>query len=222
MKLVPKNWDTFQHYRDRCPPWIKLHRDLLNDRAFITLPTASKALAPMMWLLASESRDGAFDASVEELEFRLRMPAKEIEAGIKALLEKGFFLDASTMLAPSLHDAIPEKSRAEQRQIRGRADKKALPRPENVSEQVWSDFLSQRKQLKADLTVTALEGIKREADKIGWSLEQALVECTVRGWRGFKADWIKEKTDGSSNRTGGVDRRSSLARAIDEGLDLLG
>ena len=100
--------------------------------------------------------------------------------------------------------------------------KTAIERPGNVSEQVWSDFLSQRKQLKADLTVTALEGIKREADKIGWSLEQALVECTVRGWRGFKADWIKEKTDGSSNRTGGVDRRSSLARAIDEGLDLLG
>lgn len=109
MKLIPKNWSAFQHYRDRCPPWIKLHRDLLNDRAFIMLPTASKALAPMLWLLASESRDGSFDASTAELEFRLRMPLDEIEEGINALILSGFFLDASTMLAPCLQDAIPER-----------------------------------------------------------------------------------------------------------------
>lgn len=109
MRLTPKNWSTFQHYRDRCPPWIKLHRDLLNDRAFIMLPTASKALAPLMWLLASESKDGSFDASIEELEFRLRMPADEIRVGIKALLNSGLFLNASTMLAPCLQDAIPER-----------------------------------------------------------------------------------------------------------------
>jgi hypothetical protein len=37
MKLIPKNWGKFQHYKDRCPPWIKLHRDLLNDREFLHL-----------------------------------------------------------------------------------------------------------------------------------------------------------------------------------------
>ena len=109
LRLVPKNWDTFQHYRDRCPPWIKLHRDLLNDRAFIMLPTASKALAPLLWLLASESRDGSFNASLQELEFRLRMSSDDITSGLKSLIEAGFFLDASTMLAPCLQDAIPER-----------------------------------------------------------------------------------------------------------------
>ena len=108
MKLVPKNWGLFQHYKDRCPPWIKLHRDLLNDRKFICLPTASKALAPLLWLLASESKDGVFDASVPELEFRLRMTTEEIEVGLTGLICNGFFLDASTMLAPCLRPAIPE------------------------------------------------------------------------------------------------------------------
>jgi hypothetical protein len=111
MKLIPKNWSLFQHYKDRCPPWIKLHRDLLNNRDFICLPTASKALAPMMWLLASESKNGIFDASIAELEFRLRMPASEIKIGIKSLIEKGFFIDADTLLAPCLHDATPETER---------------------------------------------------------------------------------------------------------------
>ena len=69
---------------------------------------------------------------------------------------------------------------------------KALPRPESVSEQVWMDFVSQRKKLKADITQTALAGISREAAKAGWTLEAALTECTVRGWRGFKADWVNK------------------------------
>jgi len=69
---------------------------------------------------------------------------------------------------------------------------KALPRPESVSEQVWADFVSQRKKLKADITATGLSGIAREAAKAGWTLEAALTECTVRGWRGFKADWVTQ------------------------------
>ena len=108
MNLVPKNWVVFQHYKNRRPPWIKLHRELLENRDFITLPLASKALAPLLWLLASESSDGIFDATTEELSFRLRMSEKEVESGLKPLIQKGFFLDASTMLAPCLQLATPE------------------------------------------------------------------------------------------------------------------
>lgn len=102
MRLVPKNWDSFQHYKDRNPPWIKLHKGLLNDRAYTRLPLASKALAPLMWLLASESKDGSFDADVEELTFRLRMTDKEVNQGLPPLIRAGFFVevsDASAVLA---------------------------------------------------------------------------------------------------------------------------
>lgn len=145
MRLVPKNWAVFQHYKDRCPPWIKLHRDLLNDRKFIGLPTASKALAPLLWLLASENKDGVFDASVDELEFRLRMTAKEITTGLEALLHNGFFLDASTMLAPCLRDAIPE-AEAEQSRDRSETEAKGEQKratrlnPESALTQEWIDF----------------------------------------------------------------------------------
>lgn len=108
MKLIPKNWVKFQHYKDRNPPWIKLHRDLLIDKEFMRLPLASKALAPMLWLLASEDINGVFDADFDQLEFRLRLSQKELEAGLKPLIDNGFFLDAITMLAPCLQDAIPE------------------------------------------------------------------------------------------------------------------
>lgn len=109
MLLQPKNWVHFQHYKDRCPPWIKLHRDLLNDRDFICLPLASKALAPMMWLLASESKDGTFEGSLDELVFRLRITEKEYNDGVKPLIDKGFFIVASGVLAECLQVAIPER-----------------------------------------------------------------------------------------------------------------
>lgn len=65
--------------------------------------------------------------------------------------------------------------------------------PINVQEQVWSDFLALRKAKKAPMTVTALAGIKREADKANWDLNKAISECVSRGWIGFKAEWVEVK-----------------------------
>lgn len=111
---LPRKWDEFQHYKNRRPPWVKLHRALLDDREYQRLPVASRALAPMLWLLASESDDGTFDASIGELTFRLRQPAKDIEAGLKALVNAGFFTVvrvASGALADRPQLAVPEESR---------------------------------------------------------------------------------------------------------------
>lgn len=111
MRLRPKNWSEFQHYKDRSPPWIKLHNGLLDDRAFNALPLASMALAPLLWLIASASKDGSFDGSAEEIAFRLRWKVKNVEDGLSALIASGFFVvvqDASEPLAECLHVAAPE------------------------------------------------------------------------------------------------------------------
>ena len=118
MILKPKNWAVFQHYKDRCPPWIKLHRDLLNDRVYMCLPLASKALAPLLWLLASESKDGTFDGSVDELVFRLHITPHDYEEGIKPLISKGFFIVASEVLADSYQLAIPETETERERETK--------------------------------------------------------------------------------------------------------
>ena len=191
MLLRPKNWDKFQHYKDRCPPWIKLHRDLLNDREFACLPLASKALAPLLWLLASESKDGSFDASVDELVFRLRFKAVDVESGLKPLIDKGFFIVASGVLAECLQPAIPETERETEAETKTKKKTAAVAAPpEGVSQSVWEDFLQLRKAKKAPMTNAALAGIMREAEKAKWTLEQALTQCCMRGWTGFKADWV--------------------------------
>jgi hypothetical protein len=111
MTLIPKNWASHQHYKNRLPPWIKLHRELLNDRDFMCLPLASKAIAPLLWLLASESETGQFSGDIQELSFRLRMTEKEIEEGLKPLINKGFFVGDSTVLADCQQLATPETER---------------------------------------------------------------------------------------------------------------
>lgn len=50
-----KNFEKFQHYKDRAPPWIKLYNGLLEDYEFGGLPDASKMHLIAIWLLASRS-----------------------------------------------------------------------------------------------------------------------------------------------------------------------
>lgn len=52
-----KNFDKFQHYKDRSPPWIKLYNELLDDYDFGQLPDASKWHLVAIWLLASRSNN---------------------------------------------------------------------------------------------------------------------------------------------------------------------
>lgn len=72
----------------------------------------------------------------------------------------------------------------------------ALSRPEEIPEPVWQGFLQLRKAKRAPLSLTALEGIKREADKAGITLADAMSTCCNRGWTGFKADWLNTPSFG--------------------------
>ena len=86
-----KSWEDHQHYKDRAPPWIKLHRALLDDFGFHCLPVASRALAPMLWLLASEN-EGVVNCDPAFLAFRLRMDKAEAVAAVKPLIDNGWLI----------------------------------------------------------------------------------------------------------------------------------
>jgi uncharacterized protein YdaU (DUF1376 family) len=88
---------------------------------------------------------------------------------------------------------------------------KAINPPAGVSEDVWKDFCQHRKTLRAAITQTAVDGIDREARKAGWSLEAALRECIVRGWRGFKAEWVNKPLSAKQDAEA---KKQELADAI--------
>lgn len=112
MTYAVKDWPRFQHYHGRRPPWIKLYRDLLDNFDFLTMQVASIALAPLLWLLASESDDGTFPGDADRLAFRLHRPTKEIAAALQELEQRGFIVrckqDASGVLAERKQSACLE------------------------------------------------------------------------------------------------------------------
>ena len=70
-----KNWNKFQHFKDRKPPWVKLYRDLLDDIDWHELDAQASKVLVMLWLIASEE-DGNIPAT-KTLAFRLRMTEKQ-------------------------------------------------------------------------------------------------------------------------------------------------
>lgn len=51
--ICVRNWYSFQHYKDRNPPWIKLYNELLDDYEFDSLSDAAKGHLICIWMLAS-------------------------------------------------------------------------------------------------------------------------------------------------------------------------
>ena len=104
------NFDKFQHYKDRRPPWIKLYNDTLSDYEFCKLPDASKAHLIAIWLLASRYNN-KIPADAEWL--KAQISAHE-NVDLLALADAGFIeLDqaCSEMLAERKQSADTETER---------------------------------------------------------------------------------------------------------------
>lgn len=106
-----RNWEQFQHYKDRNPPWIKLHFALLSSEDWVTLDDASKLLAVVCMLIASRNNGMVPNnpAYLKRVAYLDRLPK------LKPLIDCGFLenvqADDSALQAPDsgpLADARPE------------------------------------------------------------------------------------------------------------------
>lgn len=106
------NLTKHQHYKERRPPWIKLHRTVLESYGFGKLDDASKWLALGVVLLASEG-DNCIPMDPEWIAKRLQM---HNSPNFDALLSVGFIErceGAIGVLADEQHDDMPEADTAE-------------------------------------------------------------------------------------------------------------
>jgi uncharacterized protein YdaU (DUF1376 family) len=65
--------------------------------------------------------------------------------------------------------------------------------PDGISQSVWDEFVKHRKSKKAQVTQLVIDGIQKEAEIAGFTLEDALKEIVLRNWQSFKADWVVQK-----------------------------
>ena len=107
-----KNWSKFQHFKDRTPPWIKLHRNILEQRDINSLSDSSFRVLVCVWLLAAEDEEqkGTIP-SVEDIAFRLRLPESKIS---KALQELSAFMEQDDIdLISGQYQSVPPETEAE-------------------------------------------------------------------------------------------------------------
>jgi len=143
MRYKIKKWSDYQHYKDRCPPWIKLHHALLTSEVWVMSNDATRTLAVACMLLASrnDDNDGTFNGDPEYIK---RFAYLNTKPDFKPLIELGFIeclQDAST----ALDKCNTEQSREEQSRADVPAKKSSkntsIPKDFSVSEQVklWAE-----------------------------------------------------------------------------------
>lgn len=104
--LRVKNWEKFQHYKKRDPPWIKLHRSILSDPDFVSMPESAQYELVRVWLLAS-SRQGVVSSRQDLVR---KMSGLRRLRYWKLFIKRGFlFEDASILQAHCKQDAIAER-----------------------------------------------------------------------------------------------------------------
>ena len=113
--LRVRNWERYQHYRDRNPPWIKLYRDLLTSRDWVAMNDASRVLVITSMLLASSTDcgDGIFPADPE---FVQRVAFLNAPPDFGPLIKSGFLkpCDEDGELIPvEEEEIVPEKPKKE-------------------------------------------------------------------------------------------------------------
>jgi hypothetical protein len=95
--LIVPQWDRFQHYHDRNPPWIKLYTKLLSNPEFLNLTCAERGLLMTIWI-AYASNSGRLTYKQLSTCCRARFGLPQV----MSLNHAGFLhWSASTPLAPS-------------------------------------------------------------------------------------------------------------------------
>jgi DNA-binding MarR family transcriptional regulator len=170
MKLIPKDWNELQQYKDRKPLWIKLHRDLLNDFSYSSVQIGTKATLPLLWLLACEYDDGIIDVSIEEISFRIHIDTKTLDKAIKELIECGFFTIVQDCTEP--YENVP---REETEKRREETEKKT-----EVATKVAHHLLFNIRSLNPDFKQPSINTWANDIDKavrLDNRTEEQLINC---------------------------------------------
>jgi hypothetical protein len=133
-----RNWQKFQHYKNRRPPWTKLHFALLSSRDWIKSSDSERLLMVVCMLISSQSEymDGRFDADSSYIGTVAHLDNKP---NFQPLIDMGFLVEvASTAQANAriVHaKAEPEKRREEERRDRGEKAAHKPRVPHNLSDE---------------------------------------------------------------------------------------
>lgn len=160
--LSVRNWESFQHYKDRNPPWIKLHRSLLNDYEFACLQDASKLHLMLIWLLASQMNN-EIPSDPDYLKRALHLAETP---DLNELIDKGFLVcsqSASETLAGRKQSAMLETERETEKNIRANETKSETKKDNPLFADFWSCYPKKVNKKKSAVAFNRLSVTKQQA-----------------------------------------------------------
>ena len=186
MRYRIKNWSEYQHYKDRCPPWIKLHHSLLTSEIWVIGSDQTRVLAIACMLLASRNsdNDGTFNADSEYIR---RFAYLNTKPDFKQLIEYGFIelvQDASTMLARCNTETETE-TETEKKKIKKEKIAVAFILPDWINPNDWNLWIKTRKKKMQPEQMQAQVRKLEKWKEAGLDYASALHESAVNGWQGL-------------------------------------
>lgn len=134
-----KNWEEFQHYKNKKKgsvlPWIKLYHKLMNDLEWHKLSGDSAKGLIMLWLVAGE-QDGLLPG-IEELSFRLRVSEQKANA-LLSTLSHWIYTDHIETLDKLYANSPQDKDKDKDKEKIYVGSDKPNPTPEHLFK-LWND-----------------------------------------------------------------------------------
>ncbi|KSV72931.1 hypothetical protein N182_28805 [Sinorhizobium sp. GL2] len=199
-QLKVRNWERFQHYKDRNPPWIKLHFSLLASEDWVVLDDASKLLAIVCMMIASRN-NGMVPNNPAYLK---RVAYLEAMPDLRPLISCGFLenplADDSEPLAPASvpqADARPEtetekkdssSSRGKRVKVSGSSDDADALIVAEFNERFWPAY--PRKVDKKD----ALTAFQKARKKVGLETIMDALALFAKEVKGKEPRYIRHAT----------------------------
>jgi hypothetical protein len=137
-----KNWEKFQHFKNRKPVWIKLYLDLMDDKKWFDLSGDDAKTLIMLWMVGAKN-DGDLP-DLETLSFRLRIDEEVLKSSFLALNHWLEGVDNNAISSGYQDDALDKsKIRKDKSKIREREDISETSSDDMHSvNQVWESYLS--------------------------------------------------------------------------------
>lgn len=71
--------------------------------------------------------------------------------------------------------------------------------PDGVDDSIFKEYLANRKKNKKSWTDRVEIRLRKEGQKLGWSLQKVIEYCLEKEWVNFEAEWVKEKPKASTH-----------------------
>lgn len=183
-----RNWERFQHYKNRNPPWIKLHYEILTSKDWVTLSDASRVLAVACMLLASRNNG----IVPNDPEYIKRVAYLNTLPDFTELIDCKFLVDASKCLQvladASVSVSVSEELDKEKVKEKGGTGGNNIAA--DLAREYWFLIPGMRKPIVDDLTPQFAEKLrvygKDKADTIRKYIKSDTRDRTAPIWEFWK------------------------------------